>query len=66
MNSPRLIADPTKEKTMPEVKAATDFDTRLAALDRAINYTHGREMSADDVVRIATQFDQYLVGSDAT
>jgi hypothetical protein len=45
------------------------FEQRLAALDRAINYAHnctfGNQMSADDVVALADQFEQYLSRTDA-
>lgn len=50
---------------MPEVKTTTDFDTRLAALDRAINRLQANhEATPDDVVALAEKFDRYLTKAD--
>lgn len=48
-----------------ETTTTTDFDTRLAALDRAINRLQANlQASPDDVVALAKQFEQYLTRTD--
>lgn len=43
----------------------TDFDARLAALDRAINRLQANyEASPDEVVALAKKFEQYLTRTD--
>ena len=59
-----ICTPPTQGEPMPESTATTDFDTRLAALDRAIGFYVGRETNPDDVIETAKQFEQYLARTD--
>jgi hypothetical protein len=56
-------------ETTAGVWTPNTFEQRLAALDRAINFgqhcTQGNAISADEVLRIAAQFEQYLARTDA-
>jgi hypothetical protein len=56
-------------ETTAGVWTPSTFEQRLAALDRAINYAHnctfGNQMSPDDVVALADQFERYLARTDA-
>lgn len=56
---------PNQGDNMPEATYRTDFDTRLAALDRAIDRLHANDNATpDEVVALAEKFERYLTRTD--
>ena len=63
-HSAECVATNQGENDVSDTTLIPTFDTRLAALDRAINYSHDHELTPDEVVRIAAQFEEYLTRTD--